>query len=309
MKNQKKIIKWVIGITAILFFLSADFTSGTKTAIVIGVFLYLIISEQDKRFRRVENALGLLDNPMPQDEVFKTPSYKLDIILEPNWHEIITKLAKDNKTDAEKFIDEIKKDKKLNIEEDKGLFGKLFRFVYFYDGVSHLEQIWSDHYKTFVDEIEIRGKIFESENMFSWIGNKKYENNNIANTLVMTPGYIGFDTILPDGSVMDEDKLSIFPFRKINQFFINLHKNVGLWGPMYKIKEFPQDLAQEFERNKIKYEDWDYEDYGCGGDAKEDLIESDWTKKNNIEVCDQKMRSQIFTSRFYTLRLRMEMFD
>jgi hypothetical protein len=309
MKNTKNLIKWIIGVIAILFFLSADFTPGTKTAIVIGVFLYLIISEQNKRFRRVENAVGLLDNPTPQDEAFKTPSYKLDIILEPNWHEIITKLAKDNKTDAEKFIDEIKKDKKLNIEEGKGLFGKLFRFVYFYDGVSHLEQIWSDHYKTFVDEIEIRGNIFESENMFSWIGNKKYENSNIANTLVMTPGFIGFHTILPDGDVMDDEKLSIFPFGEINKFFINLHKNIGLWGPMYKIKKFPQNLAQEFEKNKIKYEDWDYEDYGCGVDAKEDLIDSEWAKKNNIEICDQKMRSQIFTSPFYTIRLKMEIFD
>lgn len=280
------------------------------TAIVIGVFLYLIISEQNKRFRRVENAVGLLDNPTPQDEIFKTPSYKLDIILEPNWHEIITKLAKDNNTDAKKFIDEIKKDKKLNIEEDKGLFGKRFRFVYFYDRVSHLEQIWSDHHKTFVDEIEIRGKIFESENyVVNWIGNKKYKDNNIADTLVITPGYIGFNTVLPYGAVMDDDKLSIFPFREINEFFISLYKNIGWWGPMYKIKKFPKNLAQEFEKNKIKCEDWDPEYYIYGVDAKEDLIESEWTKKNNIEVCDQKMRSQIFTSPFYTIRLRMEIFD
>lgn len=309
MKKRDNLVQWIIGIVVILFFLSADFTPGTKTAIIVGIFLYLIISEQNKRFRIVANAVGLLDNPIPQDEVFKTPSYKLDIILEPNWHEIITKLAKENKTDVEKFVDEIKKDKKLNISEDKGLYGKLFRFVYFYDGVSHLEQIWSDHYKTFVDKIEIRGNIFESENMFLWIGNKKYENNNIANTLVMTPGYIGFHTVLPYGEVMDEDKLLIFPFGEINQFFINLHKNIGLWGPMYKIKKFPQNLAQELEKNKIKYEDWDYEDYGCGGNSKEDLIESEWTKKNNIEVCDQKMRSQIFTSPFYTIRLRMEIFE
>jgi len=78
---------------------------------------------------------------------------------------------------------------------------------------------------------------------------------------------------------------------------------------MYKIKKFPQNLTQEFEKNKIKYEDWDYEDYWCGVDAKEDLIESEWTKKNNIKICDQKMRSQIFTSPFYTIRLRMEIFE
>jgi len=48
MKNTKNIIKWIIGIITILFFLSANFTPGTKTVIVIGVFLYLIISEQNK---------------------------------------------------------------------------------------------------------------------------------------------------------------------------------------------------------------------------------------------------------------------
>jgi hypothetical protein len=309
MKKIKQIFPWILGAILFLWLINSDLTTGTKTTIFIGVFLYLIISEQNKRFRRVENAVGLLDNQTPQDEIFKTPSYKLDIILEPNWIEIVKKLAEDNKTDVEKFITEIKNDKKLNIVEDKGLFGKLFRFVYFYDGVSHLEQVWSDHYKTFVDEIEIRGNIFESENLFSWIGHKKYENNNITNTLVMTAGFIGFHTVLPDGDVMDGDKLSVLPFGEISQFFINLHKNIGLWGPMYKIKKFPQNLAQEFEKNQIKYEDWDFEDYGCGVDAKEDLIESEWTKKNGVEICDQKMKSQIFSSPYYTIRIRMEIFE
>jgi len=308
MKNPKNLIKWIIGVIVILFFLSADFTPGTKTAIIIGVFLYFLIVEQNKKFRKVENAVGLLDNSTSQEELFKTPTYKLEIILEPNWHEIITKLAKENKTDVKFLLKEVENDKKLNLLEEQRLYGKIFRFVYFYDGISHSEQVWSDHYKTFIDDMEIRGNIFHSGNMFSGLGDKN-EKTKLSNRIVITPSYVGFHTVLPDGNVMEDDKLSIFPFGEIDQFFIKLHKNIGLWGPMHKIKKFPQNLAQEFEKNKIKYEDWDYEDYGCGGDAKEDLIESDWTKKNNIEVCDQKMRSQIFTSPFYTIRLRMEIFD
>lgn len=304
MKKIKKYFFLILGLMLLLWLVISDLTPGTKTAIFIGGFLYWIISEQNKKLRGIEG--GLLRDIMSQN---KTPSYKLDIFLEPNWHEIIKKLAKDNKTDVEKFITEIENDKKLSIVENKGLFGKYFHFVYFYDGVSHLEQVWSDYYKTFVDEVEIRGKIFEGENIFSWIGHKKYEDNNITNTLVMTAGFIGFHTSLPDGDVMDDDKLSVLPFGEIVNFFINLHKNIGIWGPMYKIKKFPQNLTQEFEKNKIKYDDCDFEDYGCGGDAIEDLLESEWTKKNGVEICDQKMRSQIFTAPYYTIRLRMEVFE
>jgi hypothetical protein len=311
MGKTKKIFLWIIGIVLFLGLIDSDLTTGTKTAIIVGILLYLVILEQNKRFRRIENVVGILNDPTPQEEIFKTPAYKLDIVLEPNWSGIIEKLARDNKTDTDKFVAEIKSDKNLNIDNDKSLCGKLFRFVYFHDGVSHLEQVWSDYHKTFIDEMEIRGRIFESKDTFSfsWIANKKYKDNNISNTIVMTPDYIGFDTILPDGTVMEEDKLSVIPFGKIIQLLLDLHKNIGVWGAMYRIKKFPQELIQEFEKSNIKYEDWDYEDYGCGGDAKEELIESEWTQKNGVEICDQKMKSHIFSTPFYIVRVKMEIFE
>jgi hypothetical protein len=309
MGKTKKIFLWIIGIVLFLGLIDSDLTTGTKTAIIVGILLYLVILEQNKRFRKIENVVGLLNDPTPQEEIFKTPSYKLDIILEPNWDEILKRLAKENNVDVKSFFKVIENDKKLNLIEEKRIYGKLFRFVYFYDGVSQLQQVWSDHYKTFIDEIEIREDIFHSNSIFSWdIGSEK-EATKLSNRIVLTPNFIGFHTVLPDGDVMEEDKLSLIPFGNIKQLLLDLHKNIGLWGAMYKIKKFPQKLVQEFEKNKIKYEDWDYEDYGCGVDAEENLIETEWTKKNGIEICDQKMKSQIFSSPYYSIRMKIEIFE
>lgn len=310
--KSKAILLWVFWIGLFLWLINSDLTTGTKSAILIGVLIYLLVQTQgvaiDKRIRRVENKFGLIDDTTEEEKLISSPSYKLDVVIEPNWSAIVDKVIKGDRTSVNNFIEEIYKNRELKKGEDGSLYGKQFRFVYFYGGVSGLEQIWSDHYKTFVDEMEIRGDIFDSEGMHSSSALKRHKENNLADTLVVTPSFIGFHTILPDGGVMDEDKLSTVPFGEITRFLMNLHKDLGLWGPMYKIKKFPDELAQKLEENKIKYEDWDYEDYGCGGDAEKNLLESEWTKKNDIEIYDQKMRSQIFNAPYYSIRIRMEVF-
>ncbi|MDX9893370.1 MAG: hypothetical protein RB292_03055 [Patescibacteria group bacterium] len=308
MKKSNNLIKWAIGIVVVIFFLSADFTPGTKMAIGVGAALYWMLFSIDRRLKKVENEVGVVD--IVGAEKYKTPSYKLDIVITPEWHEIIKKLAKDNKTTAEKFVNEIKKDKSLNTDEDKSLYGKSFRFVYFYNHLSNLEQIWSDHYKTFIDDIEIRGNIFETKNFFSWINHKKYKDNNISNTLVIRPEYLGFHTILPDGDVMDEDKFSIFPFNTVLEFFIIMHNSSSRLDPMRRVKKFPGSLVKEFKEDKIKYEDeWNIEDYGTGVKENKDLIENEWTKEHGVEIYDQYMKRQVFSSPYCTISLKMEIFD
>jgi hypothetical protein len=51
----------------------------------------------------------------------------------------------------------------------------------------------------------------------------------------------------------------------------------------------------------VKYENWDFEDHGCGGDFNNKLIESKWLKENNVEICEQYMRSHIFTTPYYSI--------
>ncbi len=309
--NLWLIIKIIIGTIIIIFFLFSNLTPGTKTAIIIGFFLYLNFLKKNKQIEKTIDSLSndtWQNKVLLQNNIIKKTSYKIDIVIEPNWFKIITKLATENKTIPQKFMSDIKKDKNLNIE--KGLFNNFFRFVYFYDGISNLEQIWSDYEKTFIDEIKISGQIFKSktEDFFVWSDNEKYKNNNVKNNLIIKPDMIGLsNNILPDNSIYEE--LSSIPFWNIIRFFINLHKNIDLCGPMYKIKKFPQNITQNLKKNNIKYDDWDYEDWGLHTKATKNLIDSEWLKKNNTEVYNQIMNSQIFTSPFYAIRFKIQIFD
>ncbi len=307
MKN-KKIISWVIGLVILGFILASDLSTGTKTALVVGMILFWIINEQEKRYAKtIQTVAKYIDDK----DGNKPASYKIDFGITPNWYEIIKHFAKELKISEKEFQKEILDNKKLGIVEGKGLFGKGFRFVYFHDAISGLEQIWSDYDKTFLDEMEIRGAMFASEerDLLFLERNKvpkKFQDCKIFSPILITPSSIGFDTV---GLVGYSEKIQEFPFGKLIGFFKDLYKNIGLWGPMYKIKSFPKELEEEFKKYGVKYEDWDHEDYGTSVEAKDDLIESEWAKKHGVELYDQKMRTQVFTTPFMTLRITMDFFE
>jgi len=306
MSKFKKISFWIVGAVLILWLINSDLSAGSKLSIIIGIIVYALIIEQNKRFRKIENAIGILADPKSEDQTHKPLSYKTSIIIEPEWDKIIQKLAEENKVSIESLYKIIENDKKLSLLEEQRLFGKNFRFVYFHDGISNLEQIWSDHYKTFIDELGIRGHIFHGKNIFSWDskGDTKF-----SDRVVITPRFLGFDTIMPDGSVMDEDMIAKIPFGQIISFFLELQRRMFWEGAMYKVKKFPKNLADELKKNKVKYEAWDYEDYGTGVEASNDLVENEWTKNNSVEIYDQKMISHIFKSPYYSIRLSIEVFE
>lgn len=312
-KKIKQILPWILGIIFFFWLYNNNWAPETKGVMAMVIFLYFNVEnnyrEQNKRFRYIENKLGLLDDPTSSERKLQIPSYKLNILITPHWFEIMQKLANGNVGDTNKFIENIKNNKNLNIDEKKSLIWKSFNFICFYDRISGLRQIWSEHDKSFIDNIEVRGKIFEVDHSSQINFRTKYRDNNIKDTLVITPEFIGFHTILPDGDVIDDDKLSKMPFNEIINFLLDLYKeDVGLWGPMYKIKKFPQKLTLKFEQNKIKYDDSQWEDYGCGGDPEEKLVNSEWAKKNNIEIYNQKMKEQIFSSPYYDIWIKIETF-
>lgn len=264
-----------------------------------------MLLEHVQRFRRVEEVLSLLNENL---------TYKLVLVISPDWQAVLEKLAKDANRDPEKFINEIMRDEELKIEEGKGLFGKEFRFVCFYDGASGLEQIWSDYHGTFVDDIEVIGHIFEGK-WLPWEGEgyRKYKDNYISKYLVIKPHFIGFHTILPlIEDVAPDDKLAQMPFQEIISFFIDMYRhlrNTGLWVPMYGIKKFPRKLQEEFDKYKVEYDKSAYEDYGTDIEFNERIIESEWAKKNGMEIYNQEMLSHRFTTPYYSIRIRMEVFE
>jgi len=305
--KNKKTISWIIGFVILGFIFASELSTGTKTALIVGMILFWIINEQEKRYAKtIQTVAKYIDDK----DGNKPTSYKIDFVIMPNWHEITKHLAKELKVSHDEFQKEILDNKKLGIVEGKGLFGKGFRFVYFYNAISGLEQIWSEHDKTFLDEMEINESILANEDGGIWGFMcedlpEKFLDSKIFVPIVITPYAIGFDTARLVGYSED---IQLFPFGSITSFFKDLYINIGLWGPMYKIKSFPKELEEEFKKHKVKYEDWDYEDWGTFLEAKDDLIESEWAKKHGVQLYNQKMRNQIFTTPFMTVSIKIEFF-
>jgi hypothetical protein len=307
---MKKYYKIVIGIFAIagLFYLyHSDLSPGTKTVLLVGVFVVYLLYNAELRLRRIESALRLLEDPTKKEEASKPLSYKVRVSINIQWIEIIKRCFPDLKSNDQvwDFVENLYKDSDLELNKEEGLLQKSFSFVEFIDGLSGINQIWSDYHKTFLDDLEIRGYIFgDSFALF-----RKFPENKIGTQFRIRPDCIGFRSILPDGDLMEEDKISQIPYYDIINFLKQVYMNLDFRSPMYCVKKFPQKLRGQFDKYRVKYEIWDFEDHGCSGDFNNKLIESKWLKENNMEICEQYMRSHIFTAPYYSIGIQMEIFD
>lgn len=307
---MRKYYKILIGIFAIagLFYLHySDLPSGTKIVLFVGAFLIYLLYNAERRFRRIESALRLLRDPTKKDEALRPLSYKVRVSIDIQWIEIIKKCFSDLKSNEQAwdFVENLYKDSDLELNKEEGLFQKSFSFVEFYDGLSGINRIWSDYHKTFLDDLEIRGDILGG----SFTLFRKFPENNIGKQFCIRPDYIGFRSILPDGDLMEEDKISQVPYYEIIDFLKQVHINLDFRSPMHGLKKFPHKLQDQFDKYHVKYENWNFEDHGCGGDFNNKVIESKWLKENNVEISEQYMRSHIFTTPYYSIRIQMEIFD
>jgi len=75
------------------------------------------------------------------------------------------------------------------------------------------------------------------------------------------------------------------------------------------VKKFPDRLQQLFDKYQVKYDPWDYEDYGCGGDPKKELSKSKWLEEEGIELYQQKMRSHTFKNPYFSITIRLKFFS
>lgn len=198
---------------------------------------------------------------------------------------------------------------KKSSESKDSLVHRNFGFVEFYDGISGVTQIWSETHKTFVDEMENRGYIFDYD---KWVDkyNKhsdKKEKYKITDYLVIRPEFIGFYTILPDGEVLDDRKLATISYGEIISFFIEARKRDIIGGEMKAVKTFPPKLAEKLKESGVKYdiEDYNHEAYGTGVELKKDKI---MKFDDGAEFYDQWMKHHSFKTKYYSIGVKIEIF-
>jgi hypothetical protein len=265
----------------------------------------------------LNSGINIPENSPKNIDDLKPISYQVEISVEPEWVKVIRWCFPKIKTDEEawEFVESLQKDPELKLVDKKtALFKKHFGFVEFYDGVSGLNPVWSTHYKMFTNDLEVRGHVFENgENHKKDIWDK-FPDNRIRKTMVISPSFLGFRSDLPNGDMGDDDKISQFPYYSVINFFADVQKNSEtIWGGEHMVKKFPEELQQVFDKYQIKYDPWDYEDYGGRVYPKKELAKlkrkSKWLEEKGIELYDQKMRSHTFKNPYFTITIWLKFFS
>jgi len=276
--------------------------------IIIAIVFHFI----EKRLNQIEKTINT-----PKDvEDLRGLSYQATIRVEPEWTKIIRHCFPDIKTNEEawEFIKTLTEDLEEELDKENCLYHKGFTFIEFYDAVSGLNPIWSVHHKNFVEDAEIWGHVFENSRILGNVFDKKaawneFSKNKISRLFVASPSFVGFTGEYQSFLMTKNDKLAEFPYYRIIQFLGDLEKNSG-WGSDKMIKTFPEDIQKMFSEKEVQYNiEYNWEDYGCGGEPNTGLAESEWLKEKGIELFKQTMKRHVFETPYFSISIKLKSFS
>ena len=296
--NQKYI--WVVvGVLAVLFYF-LKVPSSYIIGLTLITWLIAFVYEQTL----LENKLAALQNQLVDVQKLTEPpkpSYRLNVTVLPNWDAILEKLTVDNKISRDDLLDKMKKSDQIN-PGGWGLCYQGFRFVYFKDNISGMCQIWSDHYRTFVEDMEVEGWIFEK-------GQMNYDfSDSIHLRWIFSPESMGIENKYSLDGMGEE--LGKMPFWDIIRFLLELEG--GHLSTMYAIKTFPDKLQAKLDETGTKYpiedsglwvlDEFNKEVFTMGGNNQ-------WTGKYEVQAYDQIIPFHEFENAYYTVHIRIETFQ
>lgn len=178
------------------------------------------------------------------------------------------------------------------------LYRKDFSFTKFYDAKSGLAMIWSDTYKTFLPELEVKGSFLHDENG-AWAED-------------LTPrGGAGLSITPSSIFTQDGTKLGQLPFDSIISLLVAIQHSTGM--AMYEIAEFPQNVRDYFNENQISYEA-SYPIYYIhqGEDVKTIDLQTDMAGKDDkrdLKISHQRVEYHVFKTPYYSVQFSMSFFD
>lgn len=243
---------------------------GKTTAIILfslGLLYYLSSIVQ-----KAESVLDELGIDLKENDIRRIMpvSYKLDISIGVDWTGVIKTCFPELKDDEStwEFVRNLYQNKELDIDKDSSLYQQpisFFGFTMFRDGLSGLEQVWSTHHNHFVNDLLVRGNVFNG----SWSAlEQKFKNNPISRLLFISPESIAFEHILPGGhrlpdrTPLEEDKISKIPFWEVFHEIVKFKRTKkGIDDTL----EFSNELKKEMQKLGVTF-NMDYS-FPKGGDV------------------------------------------
>lgn len=252
-------------------------------------------SESKRTIKNLEKRIYLSEK--------KSPSFKIETIVEPNWNKILLKALNDNSKD--KIID------RIISQYEPLLYGKSFRWVEYNNGYSGMDMIYSDHHKTFVGGKGVVGELFKNI-IFENLNNPELNNTKLLDEFKATPKYMGFISDLDFNDVMGKDRLSVFPYDQIIDFLHDINKHLGdIMDAMTPIKAFPKDIHKELKKGRVQYlaDNGHNEVYYNNESETIDISEYEWAMKNGIEFYADFIFYHIFKTEYSTLKIRINHYN
>lgn len=240
-------------------------------------------------------------------------SYELQAVVEPNWHAILAKLAEEEGVAGDELLEKCRsKDGSLN-PAGWGLWHRSFRFVVFHDEFSDLEQIWSDHHRTFVEQAVVEGHIFEEA---AFRSDQAFK-GSVSRRFIASPSQLGFASAWdPGGDIESEsdigESLGTIPVDQIVSFLIELDAH---GAAMHAIKTFPESLVKAFADNGVTYSSKHLSLQHLGAEFEAEVLhfggrEAETSRTPQTpEMYSQTVVFHGFETTFFTLRLRLKTYD
>lgn len=257
MKKRTKIILSVIVIMILtLFYLDIISKTTALVLFVLGLLFYFLSFIQ--KVNSVLDGLGINLEEADSKRIMPV-SYKLDVSIGVNWAGVIKTCCPELNDDesAWAFANKLYEDQDVAINQELSLYQQpisFFDFTMFRDGLSGLEQVWSRHHNTFVDELLVRGRVFHGSR---WTLETKFKGNLISKDILISPDFIAFEHVLPEGhrlpdsSPEEKDKIGKIPFwevfREIERFHRSKKGTVSTLEFSDKVKQEMQKIGATFD--------------------------------------------------------------
>jgi|GEM_PF-2383337 len=262
MKTSKKWVKYGISSLAIFLLLISGLSVFIKISLILGIFLYLLLSG---RIERVENTMGLLNDYNNVEGYNKNiVSYKLEIYISPDWFNIYKKLS-GNSLDKEDFIKKIELQEKQSDNFESGLYGRNYKFTEYYNsGTGLITKFQSVRLRNgneiffVVDDFRDSGYIFScddplrnstidissSDNLAIEIG-EDFIRNEIFDKCIGGPR--------ADFDYEEKNYLFKFPLYEIFNFLVVLGKKYHE-AEKHVVIKWSDDIENKLQELGIKYE-------------------------------------------------------
>lgn len=258
MNKKTKIILFLV-LIIIMALSYLDIIGKTTAIIFVGIGLLYYFSSVAQKIDTVLDELGI--NLRENDIRRILPvSYKLGISIFVDWNSVIRKCfpdLKDNESALE-FVRKVYENEELAINTNTSLERQaIFDFTFFRDGISGLEQVWSKHHNDFVDQLLVRGRVFDCSRS---ILDEKFKNNPISKDIFISLTDIAFEHALPggnrlpDGTPEERDKISKIPFWEVFHEIVRFHRSKKGTDDTL---EFSGKLKKEMQKLGVTF-DMDY---------------------------------------------------